>query len=142
MAHSISVMVHTPAHSGVGTALSYLSDEPLAAGCLVRVPLGQREMLGIVWDNPADSPHLSEPEKLKPITAVFNGIAPLRQDWRQLVDFAAHYYQRSVGEFSASQTVTSRELLNEKKIIDRMGTYKKASPKPSMLLRNQPRLIM
>ena len=102
MTHTVSVMVHTPAHSGVGTALSYLSDEPLAPGCLVRVPLGQREMLGIVWDSPADRPPLTEPEKLKPITAVFNGIAPLRQDWRQLVDFAAHYYQRSVGEIALS----------------------------------------
>ena len=34
---------------------------------------------------------------------------------------SARYHLR-VGESAASQTVTSRELLKEKKIIDRIGT--------------------
>jgi primosomal protein N' (replication factor Y) len=37
---------------------------------------------------------------LKPIAQVLDGIAPLSAHWLQLVDFAAHYYQRSVGEFA------------------------------------------
>src|SRR5690349_6172165 len=37
-------------------------------------------------------------------------------------------YHLSVGECAASQTVTSLELLNENTIIDRIGTYRNASP--------------
>src|SRR5580658_1420956 len=37
-------------------------------------------------------------------------------------------YHLSVGEWAESQTVTNRELLNEKTIIDRIGTYKKTNP--------------
>src|SRR6185312_7881687 len=37
-------------------------------------------------------------------------------------------YQRSVGEWAASHTVTRRELLNENTMRDRIGTYRKTSP--------------
>ena len=50
MPHTVSVLVHTPAHSGLAGALTYLSEQPLAPGALVRVPLGTRETLGVVWD--------------------------------------------------------------------------------------------
>ena len=48
-AHWIEVAVQTPAHSGVGDLLSYRSALPLQPGQLVRVPLGKREVLGVVW---------------------------------------------------------------------------------------------
>jgi primosomal protein N' (replication factor Y) len=48
--HTVQVAVNTPSHSGVGDLLSYTSPRPLAPGTLVRVPLGQREVLGVVWD--------------------------------------------------------------------------------------------
>ncbi|MGB3879681.1 MAG: primosomal protein N', partial [Diaphorobacter nitroreducens] len=50
----LCVAVSTPAHSGVGEPLSYASPRPLPAGTLVRVPLGAREVLGVVWDAPAE----------------------------------------------------------------------------------------
>src|ERR1700722_4816511 len=40
-------------------------------------------------------------------------------------------YHLSVGEFAASQTVTRRELLKENITIERIGTYKNASPMTS-----------
>jgi primosomal protein N' (replication factor Y) len=43
-----NVVVATPAHSGVGASLSYRSELLLAPGTLVRVPLGKREVLGVV----------------------------------------------------------------------------------------------
>jgi len=49
MVDRIPVLVHTPAHAGLGPVLSYLSPQPLAPGTLVRVPLGKRETLGLVW---------------------------------------------------------------------------------------------
>jgi primosomal protein N' (replication factor Y) len=94
MSHQISVMVHTPAHSGIGGALTYESDVAHTPGTLVRVPLGKRDLLGIVWDE-ASIAHLAAPEdassnkttalQLRPIASVLDGIAPLSAHWRQLV---------------------------------------------------------
>ena len=95
MAVEISVVVQTPAHSGLSGPLSYRSELALAPGTLVRVPLGKRETLGVVWDG--EAPGLAEGDT-KPITAVLDGIAPLNLAWRRLVGFAAHYYQRALGE--------------------------------------------
>ena len=45
----IDVAIQTPAHSLVGGLLSYRSPLAVQPGQLVRVPLGQREVLGVVW---------------------------------------------------------------------------------------------
>jgi primosomal protein N' (replication factor Y) (superfamily II helicase) len=94
----IAVVVATPAHSGVAQQLTYRSEQALAAGSLVRVPLGQREVLGIVWGSATEpaSPELRA--KTKAIISALEGIAPLDTAWRALVDFAARYYQRGIGE--------------------------------------------
>ena len=94
----IQVLVHLPAHSQMGSALSYWSEQAPTPGSLVRVPLGQRELLGVVWDGPAAAAQLPEPEKLRPLAGVLDGIAPLSAAWRQLLQFSASYYQRSIGE--------------------------------------------
>ena len=100
MLHQISVMVHTPAHSGLGGALTYESNIIHAPGTLVRVPLGSRELLGVVWDNaPAHTAtEIVAPLQLRTIASVLDGVAPLSVHWRHLVQFAARYYQRSAGE--------------------------------------------
>ena len=97
MSHRLAVLVHTPAHSGLGRALTYTCAEPLPPGTLVRVPLGRRETLGVVWDEaPADVADATH--ALKPVASVLGGIAPLDAHWRELVSFTARYYQRSLGE--------------------------------------------
>ena len=88
MSHQISVMVHTPAHSGIGGALTYESDVALTPGTLVRVPLGRRELLGVVWDETA--PMAGDSMQLRAIANVLDGLTPLSAHWRQLVQFAAH----------------------------------------------------
>ena len=50
MPHPTPVLVQTPAHSQVAGPLTYTSEQPLPPGTLVRVPLGHRELLGVVWD--------------------------------------------------------------------------------------------
>ncbi len=97
------VLVHTPAHSHLSGPLTYSSEQVFAAGTLVRVPLGKREVLGLVWDQQSDQTAASSDGtvssgKLKPIVGELDGIAPLAIAWRQLVAFAAGYYQRSLGE--------------------------------------------
>ena len=53
MTHWLAVAVATPAHSGLGEPLTYRADAPLAPGSIVRVPLGAREVLGVVWGTAA-----------------------------------------------------------------------------------------
>lgn len=100
--HQVSVVVALPSHAGLGACLSYGSHQPLPAGTLVRVPLGKREVLGVTWDaadEPADhiATPIEEPD-LRPVQDVLENLPPLNADWRQLLAFAARYYQRSPGE--------------------------------------------
>lgn len=95
----VPVAVHTPAHSALGELLSYACDRPLAPGTLVRVPLGQREVLGVVWEGSTTLPSGMD---ARAIAGVLDGIAPLDTHWRRLVAFAARYYQRSLGEIALS----------------------------------------
>ncbi len=98
MSHRLAVLVATPAHSSIRGPLSYRSELPLAPGTLVRVPLGRREVLGLVWDA-VDTPDDGRLEmEDKPILGPLEGIPPLAPTWRQLVTFAGNYYQRSGGE--------------------------------------------
>ncbi|MFL5077858.1 MAG: primosomal protein N' [Microvirga sp.] len=96
MLHRIAVVVATPAHSAVGTPLSYTSESPLVPGTLVRVPLGRRETLGVVW--PGKDEH--NDVELKPVRSVLDGIAPLAASWQRVVAFSANYYQRGLGEIA------------------------------------------
>jgi primosomal protein N' (replication factor Y) len=63
----------------------------------VRVPLGKREVLGVVWDADPDA-QMPDDVTEKPVCGVLQGLPPLSSAWRALVDFAAGYYQRGVGE--------------------------------------------
>jgi len=93
----ISVVVAAPAHSGVGGPLTYRSELPLAPGQLVRVPLGRREVLGVVWERLPDSGGLA-PAQAKAVLGALEGLTPLSPTWCKLVAFTAAYYQRSLGE--------------------------------------------
>ena len=89
--------VPTPAHSGLSEALTYRGDTPLSPGSIVRVPLGAREVLGVVWGAaPPPPPELQA--ATRPVAGVFDGLPPLTDDWRRLIEFSARYYQRALGE--------------------------------------------
>ena len=98
MSMTVAVLVATPAHSSVSGPLTYLSERTLAPGTLVRVPLGRREVLGLVWEPGEPAGQAGTDLELRPVTEVLDGIAPLTPAWRQLVAFAGRYYQRSAGE--------------------------------------------
>ncbi len=98
MGYWLSVVVQTPAHSGVGGALTYVSEQALAPGSLVRVPLGKRELLGVVWNCTDQAPPDTEGMQLRSVAGQLEGITPLGSDWRDLITFAASYYQRAIGE--------------------------------------------
>ena len=140
MSHLVSVIVHTPAHSGLADVLSYESAETLPTGTLVRVPLGKRELLGVVWDaSPAsdnaiaekqdgsDTPSSKASLTLRPISSVLGGIAPLNTHWCDLVRFAAHYYQRSVGEVALAALPNQLRELSAEQWTRRLTRQSKAT---------------
>ena len=86
-----------PAHSALAGPLIYRSELALAPGTLVRVPLGKREVLGVVWGQGEGSGDLLEMQT-KSIAGVLADLTPLNANWRALVGFTASYYQRSLGE--------------------------------------------
>jgi len=94
----LDIAVSVPAHSQVGGLLTYASDSDLALGQLVRVPFGKREVLGVVWNVHDTAPENSEGHKVRDIAGALEGVLPLNAHWRQLVQFAAQYYQRAIGE--------------------------------------------
>lgn len=56
-------------------------------GSIVRVPLGPRQVAGIVWDGEVEA---VEPRKLRSIAHVFD-CPPIDHDMRRFVDWIAHY---------------------------------------------------
>ena len=99
----IDIAVQTPAHSQIGGLLTYrhvptAENSALCEGALVRVPLGSRDLLGVVWAIRDDAPEGLKDGSVRDVAGVLEGLPPLSATWRQLVQFAAHYYQRSVGE--------------------------------------------
>jgi primosomal protein N' (replication factor Y) (superfamily II helicase) len=126
--HLLYVAVHTPVHSGVGTPLSYTHSAPLPAGTLVRVSLGTRRLLGVVWEAPADQAPLPAHAKLRPIDAVMHGLAPLDLQWQRLVGFAARYYQRSIGEIAMAGLPPALRDMTAEQLEKRL-----APPRPKKL---------
>ena len=92
----LAVALETPMHSAVGGLLDYAADAPLTAGTLVRVPLGRREVTGLVWG----AGSVQAVPGLRPIAQALTALPPLSDDWRALIDFAAAYYQRGTGELA------------------------------------------
>jgi len=92
----VQVAIDAPRHAGLASTLDYLHDGALEPGSLVRVPLGRREVAGIVWRGAAAA---RQPGTvLRPVAQRLDAIGSLAAPWMALVEFAASYYQRSVGE--------------------------------------------
>ena len=92
----LQVAVDAPQHSGLAQPLDYECEQPLTPGTLVRVPLGRRELLGVVWSAEPASAGIT----LKAVGSVFDSLPPLAPSWLALVGFAAAYYQRGIGELA------------------------------------------
>ncbi|NCT82746.1 MAG: primosomal protein N' [Comamonadaceae bacterium] len=115
---TLRVAVDAPQHSGLNGPLDYASEQALASGTLVRVPLGRRELLGVVWPGGGGA----APEvALRPVAAVFDALAPLGADWCRLLDFAAGYYQRSVGELASSVLPPQLRELSPEQLAARLA---------------------
>jgi len=114
----LSVAVETPRHSSVGGLLDYASEQTLPPGTLVRVPLGRREVPGIVWERAADAP--PPPADLRSLTAALSALPPLDTEWRELIAFAASYYQRGIGELALAVLPPDLRKLDDTRLARRL----------------------
>lgn len=112
------VVVDAPRHAGLATALDYRCDRLLDPGSLVRVPLGRREVAGIVWHGAAGAHEVDAP--LRPVGEALDAIAPLAPRWMALVEFAAGYYQRAVGEVALATLPGELRRLNAAQLAARV----------------------
>jgi primosomal protein N' (replication factor Y) len=82
---TVPVLVPMPAERAYSYAVpAGMSVEP---GSIVQVPLGPRQVAGIVWDGPGEA---VDARKLRPITQVFD-CPPVSADMRRFVDWVAAY---------------------------------------------------
>ncbi|MGP4693616.1 primosomal protein N' [Agrobacterium cavarae] len=63
-------------------------DMVVEPGSIVQVPLGPRQVIGVVWDK-NDGPPV-DPKKLRPITKTFD-CPPLREEMRRFIDWVSSY---------------------------------------------------
>jgi len=136
MSEWLHVLVPTPAHAGLGPVLTYRSAKALAAGTLVRVPLGKRETLGVAWQSDASEvTGEMQPDKIRDIAGVIDTIAPLNSQWQQLIRFSSQYYQRALGEVAlAALPPQLRELSPEqmqRRRLRSLRTDEKKAKSPS-----------
>ncbi len=137
----VPVLVDLPQHSGLVGPLTYAHHSALSPGTLVQVPLGRREVLGIVWESPPNDPAAGvqaigpesiDDEALKPVSAVLADVPPLMPAWRQLVRFAADYYQRSLGELTISVLPPELRKASAASLARRSARLHKAAGQPQV----------
>jgi primosomal protein N' (replication factor Y) (superfamily II helicase) len=123
----LQVAIEAPHHTGLTAPLDYTSERMLPLGTLVHVPLGRRQVPGIVW---SDTPTAGGAAPLRPVTAALGSLPPLGTAWRELVDFAAGYYQRSTGEIALAVLPPELRKLDDAQIANRIGKLHKALTEP------------
>ncbi len=146
----LQVAVEAPQHTGLTRPLDYTSEQTLAPGTLVRVPLGRREVPGLVWASDSDAVGPREPVPvLRPVTQALLSLPPLNPRWCALVEFAAGYYQRSIGEVALSVLPPELRKLDDAQLASRIKRLDKslqiapaaAAPQPPRLSDEQVRVL-
>lgn len=82
---AVPVLVPMPAERPYSYAVP--DDMSVVPGSIVRVPLGPREVAGVVWDGACED---IEAKRLRPVSQVFD-CPPLHADMRRFVDWIASY---------------------------------------------------
>ena len=120
---TVRVLVDAPRHAGLTPSLTYRSQRPLDPGLLVRVPFGRREVAGLTWATDATA---DPPGELREIAEVCDALPSLGADWCALVEFAASYYQRSIGEIALAVLPPELRRLGRDAIADRIRRLHRA----------------
>ena len=120
----VAVMVPLPTDG----PYSYLVGEGMRveAGSIVKVPLGPRTVIGVVWDD--EGSETVDPKKLRSIVEVYD-VPSISHDIRRFVDWVARYTLSSPG-LVARMVVRIPKALSEDKPV--MGVRIKGE-KPSRM---------
>jgi primosomal protein N' (replication factor Y) len=127
-AQRLAVAVQTPQHTGLGRPLDYLGPPGATPGSFVRVPLGRRTVPGLVW-GPGTGDGTPE-SALRPIAELIGPLPPLAPAWMKLVEFAADYYQRGLGELALSVLPPELRKLDGARIARRLARLERHPPRP------------
>ncbi|MEY2863400.1 MAG: hypothetical protein RLY58_1107 [Pseudomonadota bacterium] len=92
--------------------------EPVAVGCRVQVPFGNRELIGVVM-GAGDAADV-DPDKLRDVLAVIDTTPLIPHDLLQLLLWAARYYHYPIGEVLAVALPT---LLRQGRTLDILTQY-------------------
>ncbi|WP_238139680.1 primosomal protein N' [Roseateles aquatilis] len=127
----VRVAVEAPQHSGLTGPLDYLGPQDLTPGTLVHVTLGRRDVMGLVWDDLPEGQDVPGEDRLpeselRPVGEALDALPPLSDRWRRLLDFAANYYQRSVGELALAVLPPQLRELDAKQLQARLKKLDKA----------------
>ncbi len=133
---TLRVAVEAPLHSGLSGLLDYTCEQPLSPGTLVRVPLGKRDVPGLVWHTgPPNTASALPPQHVtRPVAAVLDALPPLSAAWLALAEFASSYYQRSPGEVALSVLPPELRKLDNLQLHKQLAKLHKAQsaqPTPS-----------
>jgi primosomal protein N' (replication factor Y) (superfamily II helicase) len=123
---SLAVAVETPRHSAVGGLLDYQATTASPPGTLLRVPLGRRDVPGIVWETSAEAPPAGM--VLRQVGEVLSALPPLNEAWRALVSFAAGYYQRGLGELALAVLPPELRKLDNTQLLRRVAKLRRDLP--------------
>jgi len=128
------VAVETPQYAGLGL-LDYEAGSPeqppLQAGQLVRVPLGRRDVPGVVWQAVPEAEPLPEGMTLRPVAQVLASLPALPAAWRELVAFTARYYQRSLGEVALAVLPPELRKLGDEDLHKKLRKLDQQLAKPA-----------
>ena len=122
----VEVAVDAPRHAEIAGPLSYQAPSEWPPGTVVRVPLGKREVTGIVWGCRPDDEAPSAARALRPAVEALEALPALPDTWRALVEFAARYYQRQLGELALSVLPPELRRLNAKQVAHRRRAAERA----------------
>ena len=120
----------------MGGLLDYTTEQPLVPGTLLGVPLGRREMPGIVWAQSLAGPPPGV--ELRPVSAALTSLPPLDAAWRALIEFAAGYYQRGVGELALAVLPPELRRLDDVQLGRRIARLQHEAETPSPALAGPP----
>ena len=79
----VPVLVPMPAERAYSYALP--DGVSAEAGSIVQVPLGPRQVFGVIWDGDGEA---VDPKKLKSVSALFD-CPPLKADMRRFIEWVA-----------------------------------------------------
>ncbi|MCP5001173.1 MAG: primosomal protein N' [Hyphomicrobiales bacterium] len=83
----VTVPVLIPLPAPVPYSYAVPHDMSVQLGSIVQVPLGPRQVVGVVWEGETDG---VDPKKLRPISHVFD-CSPIATDMRRFLDWVAAY---------------------------------------------------